>query len=155
MVILSKYTELFRSARYITVASPSDKTDREWIEKGRRPEDLWPPVSRDYALMKVLYMLRFWDKTSRVHAFKFEDPLVPLDFSGLKDSDWIYIAGHGNDWGLYAMGPDPDENTDRLVEILTKDGNLKKKRKDKPITILLLSCRAGLGLHKVLARKLF
>jgi hypothetical protein len=148
-------TEPFRSARYITVSSPSDITNKEWIDQGRRPEDLPGPVYRDYALMKVLYMLRFWDKTSRVHAFKWEDPLVPLDFSSLQDSDWIYIAGHGDPGGLYALGPDRDKNTDRLVEILTKDGNLKNKRKDKPITILLLSCRAGLGLHKVLARKLF
>ena len=49
----------------------------------------------DYALMKVLYMLRFWDKTTRVHAFKWEDPLSPVDFSGLEDNDMIFIVGHG------------------------------------------------------------
>ena len=43
---------------------------------------------------------------------------------------------------------------DRLVRILTGDGNLKKLRKGKKITILLLSCRAGLGFHKALAKRL-
>lgn len=143
------------SARFITVASPSDLTNQEWIKQGRRPEDLWGPVYSDYALMKVLYMLRFWDKTRQIQAFQWDDPLVPLDFSCLEDHDWIYIVGHGDPGGLYAMGPDRDLNMDRLVEILTRDGSLASKRADKPITILLLSCRAGLGLHKVLARRLF
>ena len=39
--------------------------------------------------------------------------------------------------------------------MLTKDGNLKTKRQGKEIIICLLSCRAGLGLHKTIARKLF
>jgi len=156
--------EIYSGTRFITVASPSAKTDQEWInEGGARPEDLPGPVHKDYALMKVLYMLRaVKDKTQQVvHVFKWEDPLkLHLDFSGLKDSDIIFIVAHGGDWGIYALGPEdenktPGRNTDRLVEILTKDGNLKKKRKDKPIIILLLSCRAGLGLHKVLAQKLY
>jgi hypothetical protein len=153
-----------RIARYILVASPSDLTNEEWKKKAERDgyEYVPPkPVYSDYALMKVLYMLRFGDKTVRVHAFKWEDPLDPLDFSGLEDTDMIFIVGHGDSGGLYALGPpdetkkEPGRNMNRLVKILTKDGNLKKKRKDKSIEILLLSCRAGLGLHKVLARKLY
>jgi hypothetical protein len=153
-----------RSARYIAVASPSDLTNEEWKKKAERDrvEYVPPkPVFRDYALMKVLYMLRFWDKNTRVHAFKWDDPLDPLDFSGLEDSDMIFIVGHGDAGGLYALGPpdeenkEPGRNMNRLVKILTRDGNLKKKRKDKPLEILLLSCRAGLGLHKVLAHKLY
>jgi len=42
----------------------------------------------------------------------------------------------------------------RLISFLTGDGNLKKRRQGKSITIVLLSCRAGLGLHKALAREL-
>jgi hypothetical protein len=140
---------------YIAVASPSALTDQEWVDRGRRRGDLPGPVYSDYALMKVLYMLRSEDKTIRVNAFKWEDPLVPLDFSGLRDTDILYIVGHGDPGGLYALGPETDANTKRLVKILTKDGNLKKKRKGKDIIIGLLSCRAGLGLHKVLARRLY
>lgn len=146
--------EVFNGTRFITVAAPSDLTNDEWVREGDRPEG---PVYSDYALLKVLYMLRaVRDKTKRVvRAFKYEVPLVPLDFSGLDDSDIISIVAHGDAGRVYNMGPDPEKNTDRLVQVLTKDGNLKKKRKDKRIIILLLSCQAGLGLHKALARKLF
>jgi hypothetical protein len=146
---------IYQGTRFITVAAPSDLTNKEWIDAGETPEG---PVHNDYALLKVLFMLRpVKAKTKRVvRAFKWEDPLkLYIDFSGLEDSDIIFIVAHGADWGLYALGPDEGMNTDRLVTILTKDGNLKKKRKDKPIIILLLSCRAGLGHHKVLARKLY
>jgi hypothetical protein len=145
--------EVFNGTRFITVAAPSDLTNDEWVREGERPEG---PVYSDYALLKVLYMLRaVRDKTKQVvRAFKYEQPLIPLDFSGLDDSDIISIVAHGDDGRVYTMGPDAEKNTDRLVEILTKDGNLKKKRKDKRIIILLLSCQAGLGLHKALARKL-
>jgi hypothetical protein len=145
------------------VASPSDLTNEEWKKKAKRDGLVYVPpnpVYNDYALMKVLYMLRFWDKTTRVHPFKWEDPLSPVDFSGLEDTDMIFIVGHGDPGGLYALGPpdetkmEPGRNMNRLVKILTGDGNLKKKRKDKTLEILLLSCRAGLGLHKVLAGKL-
>jgi hypothetical protein len=157
---------------YITVACPGEITNREWKEwykkQGRENEYEPPkPVYRDYALMKVLYFLKGPSWINRqVHAFKWEDPLKPLDFSGLKDSDEILIVGHGDHGWLYTMGPEGPEdeetgekatwgrNTNRLVEILTKNGSLKEKRKDKDIKILLLSCRSGLGLHKVLARKL-
>ena len=136
----------------ILVASPSALTDQEWVDAGRNRATLPGPVHKDYALMKVLYMLRSEDKTSRVHAFKAEDP---LDLSVLKDTDIIYIVAHGDAGGLYALGPGADRNQKRLVEILTKDGNLKAKRQGKEIVICLLSCRAGLGLHKTIARKLF
>ncbi len=147
----------YSGTRYIAVASPSDITNEEW--KKRQGADYVPPlpVYNDYALMKVLYMLRLTGKTTRVrvNAFKWENPLVPLDFSGLQDSDTIFIVGHGDDKGLYALGPDGKDNAPRLVKILTKDGNLKTKRKDKKIMIHLLSCRAGLGFHKGLARNLY
>lgn len=152
----------FRIARYILVASPSDLTNEEWKKKAEREgvEYVPPkPVYGDYALMKVLYLLR-GDKTVQVRAFKWDDPLNSIDFSGLEDTDMIYIVGHGDHGGLYALGPsdeknkEPGRNMNRLVKILTGDGNLKKKRKDKTLEILLLSCRAGLGLHKILARKL-
>jgi hypothetical protein len=77
-----------------------------------------------------------------------------LDFSGLRDSDIIFVVAHGNPAGLYALGPNKKLNMQRLVEILTKDGNLKTRRKNKPIIIVLLSCRSGLGLHKALAHEL-
>lgn len=105
--------------------------------------------------MKVLYMLRHNDRSIRVHSIKWETPLVPLDFSDLKDTDLLYIVGHGDQGGLYPLGPNAASNQDRLVEILTKDGSLKKKRKGQEVIIGLLSCRAGLGLHKALARKLY
>ncbi len=148
---------LSQATRYIAVACPSPTTDDEWKRADpRRPTP--PPVYSDYALMKVLYTLRIrgigkppWD----VHAFQYDKPRpTPLDFSGLQDSDVIFIAGHGNQSGLYTMGPNTSDGVDRLVEILTGDGNLKKLRKGKSITILLLSCRAGLGFHKTLARRL-
>jgi hypothetical protein len=113
-------------------------------------------VYSDYALMKVLYTLRLTGRSTdlRVHPFQYEKPLAPLDFSGLQDSDVIFIAGHGNETGLYTMGPKAGEGMDRLVDILTGDGNLKKRRTGKQIVIMLLSCRAGLGFHKGLARRL-
>jgi hypothetical protein len=106
--------------------------------------------------MKVLYSLRLRGTSTpvRVHPFQYEEPLPPLDFSGLQDSDVIFIAGHGNAQGLYTMGPDARKGVDRLVDILTGDGNLKKRRRGKQITIMLLSCRAGLGFHKGLERRL-
>jgi monoamine oxidase len=148
------WKDIYGGTRYIAVASPSDLTDQEWIDDGRLPEDLWLPAYADYALMKVLYMLQLRNTTRQVKAFKWEQPLVPLDFSGLKDSDIIFIVAHGNQAGLYALGPKKQVNMKRLIEILTKDGNLKTKRKNKPITIVLLSCRSGLGLHKALAHEL-
>jgi hypothetical protein len=146
---------LLSVSRYIAVAAPSDETTKEW--RKTRPHWDPPPTHKDYALMKVLSMLRMKTKTSRyrVRPFKWGTSLTPLDFSDLEASDVIFIVGHGDAGGLYALGPNAGQNTDRLVEILTKDGNLKAKRKDKDLTILLLSCRAGLGLHKVVANKLF
>ncbi len=148
-------TDITSGTRYIAVASFSKKTEQEWIDAGLEPR---PPIYQDYALLKVLYMLRMTTKTKKripVKVFKYEDPLVPLDFSSLQDSDIIFIVGHGDQHGLYALGPNGKTNVPRLIEVFTKDGNLKKKRKDKEIVILFLSCRAGLGLHKSFARKLF
>ena len=148
----AQQVDVSRATRFITVAGPSQFTNDEW--RGRRP--IPPPVYRDYALMKVLYTLRLKAPDTRfpVRAFQYEEPLTPLDFSGLKDSDVIFIAGHGNEQGLYTMGPKTSKGIDRLVDILTGDGNLRKHRTGKTITILLLSCRAGLGFHKGLARRL-
>jgi hypothetical protein len=113
-------------------------------------------VYNDYALMKVLYMLRLTSRNTRLHvnAFQYEEQFTPLDFSGLQDSDVIFIAGHGNERGLYTMGPAASRGADRLVALLTADGNLREHRRGKKITIMLLSCRAGLGFHKGLARRL-
>jgi hypothetical protein len=113
-------------------------------------------VYNDYALMKVLYTLRHRNLNTPVHvnAFQYEKRLTPLDFTFLRDSDVIFIAGHGNEKGLYTMGPDTRLGVDRLVDILTADGNLERHRRGKEIIIMLLSCRAGLGFHKGLARRL-
>ncbi|MGN6871022.1 MAG: metallophosphoesterase [Solirubrobacteraceae bacterium] len=149
--------DLTHATRYVAVATFSPTIDDEWKRADpRRPPP--PSVYNDYALMKVLYPLCLWGTTSTpidVHAFRYDQPkITPLDFSKLKDSDVIFIAGHGNELGLYAMGPKTSQGVDRLVEILTGDGNLKKLRNGKRITILLLSCRAGLGFHKALAKRL-
>ena len=144
-----------KATRYIAVACPSVLTNDEW-KRAEPDRPTPPPVYNDYALMKVLYTLRTSATTRAfgVNAFQYDKPLAPLDFSGLQDSDVIFIVGHGNE-GLYVMGPDVSRGTDRLVEILTADGNLRKLRTGKKIIILLLSCRAGLGFHKALARRLF
>jgi Putative peptidoglycan binding domain len=147
--------DVSRATRYIAVAGPSPTTNREWkIVAPRRAVP--PPVYNDYALMKVLYTLRLRTigDPITVHPFQYDSSVVPLDFSGLRDTDVIFIAGHGNEQGLYTMGPDTRRGVDRLVEILTGDGNLKRLRKNKSVTILLLSCRAGLGFHKSLAKRL-
>jgi pimeloyl-ACP methyl ester carboxylesterase len=147
--------DVSRATRFITVACPSQLTNDEWKEADPdRPLPL--PVYNDYALMKVLYGLRLTSRSTalRVHPFQYEKRLKPLDFSGLQDSDVIFIAGHGNARGLYTMGPRAGKGVDRLVDILTGDGNLKKHRTGKQIIIMLLSCRAGLGFHKGLARRL-
>ncbi len=144
-----------QATRFITVAGPSDFTDDEW--KKKKPDYVpRPPIHEDYALLKVLYRLRVRSLKERweVHPFKYDKNPVPIDLSGLQDTDVIFVVGHGNQNGLYAMGPSADVGTDRFIELLTKDGNLKTKRKDKDITIMLLSCRAGLGLFKGVARRL-
>jgi hypothetical protein len=148
--------DIWNATRYIAVAGPSDFTNEEW--KARNPDYvLRPGVHQDYALLKVLYRLRrttLEPPVLRVNHFQCDETIVPLDFSHLQDSDAIFIAGHGDSKGLYAMGPNADRGMDRLVTILTGDGNLKRLRAGKKIVILLMSCRAGLGLHKALARKL-
>jgi hypothetical protein len=142
--------EISRAPRYIAVASPSQDSNREW-------NHAWPPVSEDYALLKVLFMLRQQRNRSpaRVHAFRYDKTsLTPLDFSGLSDAHVIFIVGHGDSNGLYAMGPDKTKGMERLIQSLTGDGNLKKRRQGKSVTVVLLSCRAGLGLHAALAHEL-
>jgi hypothetical protein len=142
--------EISRAPRYIAVASPSEVSNGEM---GRT----YPPVYEDYALLKVLFMLRQQQSRSpaHVHAFQVEKTsLTPLDFSGLNDAHVIFIVGHGDSNGLYAMGRDQKIGMERLISFLTGDGNLKKRRQGKSITIVLLSCRAGLGLHETLAREL-
>jgi hypothetical protein len=157
-----KMPDIHSATRYIAVASTSDFIDTE------RREDT-PPVYQDYALMKVLTMLGLNAKNISgvptqiappripVHSFECtgQATVTPLDFSGLQDSDVIFIAGHGNPEGLYAMGSDlSKKGMERLIKILTQDGNLKLKRENKKTIIVLLSCRAGLGFHKSLARRL-
>jgi hypothetical protein len=142
--------EISRAPRYIAVASPSQDSNEEWNRT-------WPQVSEDYALLKVLFMLRQQKNRSPapINAFQYDKTsLTPLDFSGLNDAHVIFIVGHGDFNGLYAMGPNRTKGMERLIRILTGDGNLKKRRLGKSVTIVLLSCRAGLGLHGVLARDL-
>ena len=145
------HAKISDATRYLAVAGPSKLTTDEW--RGRiRPV----PVHQDYALLKVLHNLRrTGGRPIPVHHFQHDRASPqPLDFSGLRDSDVIFIAGHGNTEGLYAMGPDPRVGLDRLVRILTGDGNLRRRRQGKQITILLLSCRAGLGFYRMLAKRL-
>jgi hypothetical protein len=147
--------------RYIAVAATSDFIN---TERGENK----PRVYKDYALMKVLFMLGLNAKNENglpvdirpphtpIHSFEWTGASsIPLDFSGLNDKDVIFIAGHGNPEGLYAMGRKADVAMPRLIQILTGDGNLSLKRTGKKTTIVLLSCRAGLGFHKSLARKPF
>jgi len=108
-------------------------------------------------LLKVLFMLRQQKNRSpaHVHAFRYErTSLTPLDFSALDDAQVIFIVGHGDSNGLYAMGLNRKKGMERLIQILTGDGNLMRRRQGKSITIVLLSCRAGLGLHGALAHEL-
>jgi len=151
-------TDIAAMTRFILVGGPSDDTTNEWKTIGARPTYNPPPIHQDYALMKVLSMLRMKSKTERyaVHPFNWEKKPTPIDFSTLEDSDAIFIVGHGDDRRLYATGPRVEENTRRLVEdLLIKDGNLKKKRADKDIILVLLSCRSGVDLYKTVAHKLF
>jgi hypothetical protein len=161
--------DLHNAARYIAVAGPSDDANQAWANWYQQVNGVFTPrlpVHKDYALMKVLYMLglkadntagiptNILRKRVFVNLFTGAATAPPLDFSSLRDSDVIFIAGHGNAGGLYEMGPDANKGMDRLLDVLTKDGNLRNKRTGKKTTILLLSCRAGLGFHKSLARKL-
>jgi hypothetical protein len=144
--------DISKAPRYIAVAAPGPITDGEW--KDELPDDPPPPpVHKDYALMKVLHTLRKGNRAFGIHVnlFQHTNPVTPLNFSGLRDSDVIFIVGHGNDEGLYDMGPGAERGTERLVNILTGDGNLQRLRQGKEITIALLSCRAGFGFHKALA----
>lgn len=141
--------------RFILVAEFSEDVHKEYE---RDPDYVRrPPVFKDYALLKVLFELRLasGNKKYKVRQFQYDKTPVPIDLSGLQDDDIIFVVAHGSDKGIYAMGPSGTEGTRRFVEdLLTADGNLKKKREGKDITIMLLSCRAGLGLHKAVARKL-
>jgi hypothetical protein len=162
--------DLHNATRYIVVAGPSDDVNQAWTSWFQQNNGVFtprPPVHEDYALMKVLYMLGMKaDNTAGIPTDiqrtrvpvnlitgAAADP--PLDFSTLRDSDAIFIVGHGNASGLYDMGPDADTGMDRLLDVLTRDGNLQKQRSGKKTIIVLLSCRAGLGFHKSLARKLW
>lgn len=75
--------------RYIAVASPSPDSNQEWNRA-------WPAVTEDYALLKVLFVLRQQRHRSpaRVHPFQYDrTSLTPLDFSGLSDAHVIFIVG--------------------------------------------------------------
>jgi hypothetical protein len=150
-------TDIATLPRFITVAGPSDDTTKEWHLSGRLDYDP-PPVHKDYALLKVLSMLRMKSKTERyaVHPFKWEKKPTPIDFSTLEENDVIFVVGHGDDHRLYATGPNRKRNVERFVDhLLIADGNLKKKRAEKDIILVLLSCRSGFGLYKTVAERLF
>lgn len=151
---LEKYKAFIFAPRFILVAEFSEDIHKEYEKDPdyrRRP-----PIYKDYALLKVLFELRMAGKKRyKVRQFQWDKTPVRIDLSDLKDDDIIFVVAHGNHKGIYAMGPNGTEGTRRFVEdLLTADGNLKKKREGKDITIMLLSCRAGLGLHKAVARKL-
>jgi hypothetical protein len=148
-----------RATRFILVAQPTTSIENEWNRTFNR-------INRDYALLKVLYVLRRLNGITPVPAptgtkiniqmlaYDGNAPSGP-DFSTLADTDTIYVVGHGTPEGLYALGPDADTNVERFVTLFTMNGTLQAKRKNKRIDIQLLSCRAGLGLHKCIARELF
>ncbi|MEO6773092.1 MAG: hypothetical protein ABI467_08715 [Kofleriaceae bacterium] len=153
-------TDVSKSTRFIAVAQPSDTTNAEWKDFYARRGQAWTPppeTHKDYALLKVLHMLRKQSvgKKIHVHTFKYDASPTGLDFSDLAPTDAIFIVGHGNGEGLYTMGPNAKAGAERFIDLLTMDGTLAAKRKQKKIDMLLLSCRAGLGLHKGVARKLF
>jgi len=154
----SLLTDIATMPRFITVAGPSVDTTNEWVGSGRFNYNP-PPIHKDYALLKVLSMLRMKSKTDRyvVHPFNWvRNKPTPIDFSTLEDSDVIFIVGHGDDDRLYATGPNRRKNVERLVDdLLIADGNLKKKRAEKDIILVLLSCRSGNGLYKTVAERLF
>jgi hypothetical protein len=149
--------DVSKASRYIAVAAPNQITNDEWLFIDPR-RAFPPPVYQDYALLKVLFNLRKSSRAAgiRVHSFEANNKVTPtpLDFSGLHDSDVIFIVGHGGPDGLHVMGPVKDTAMNRLVHILTGDGNLKRLRTGKSVTIALLSCRSGFGFHKALARRL-
>jgi len=145
--------DVSKATRYITVATYSDDVRKEWRDRGINP----PPVEyNDYALLKVLYLLRKTTKRKYVvHPFAAQkDTVTSIDFSTLQKNDVIFVVGHGDHNGLYAMGPSADDNGKRLLKCLTNDGNLKRLRSGKQITIVLLSCRAGLGLYQGVSKRL-
>jgi len=152
---IQKNLAFILAPRFITVAAASKDTDDE--HRDANPDYVPKPlIYKDYALLKVLFELRMANKKRyKIQPFSWTKAKVPMDLSGLKDDDVIFVVAHGSHKGIYAMGPNGTEGTRRFVEdLLTADGNLKAKRKDKDIRIMLLSCRAGLGLHKAVARKL-
>jgi hypothetical protein len=148
---------------FIIAASCSKEILKEFKEKN------WPvdnsPIHQDYPLIKVLYHLRRHNNANTfINHIQWTGSQAPLNFTTLTEDDIIYIVGHGNNQGLYAMGPNHKEalrikNMDRLIDILTRDGSLKKKimsrPTSKPLQILLLSCRAGVGFHVVLVQRLY
>lgn len=146
---------------FIIAASCSPEIIREW--KKVNPRFTSPEIHKDYALMKVLYYLRRHNNDNTyINHIQWTGSQSPLNFNTLTNDDTIYIAGHGNDKGLYAMGPNLKrdgiiKNLDRLIDILTRDGSLKRKAKGKadPFRFVLLSCRAGIGFHVGLAQRLY
>lgn len=146
-------THIFFGTPFITVASPSQATNDEWVRRRGSRVVLPPPVHQDYAVMKVLYTLR--DEVAvPVQQIAWDNRPVPLDFSRLRDADIIYVVGHGDHGGLYALGPRPEDRLKRLVDSFVADGNLGRKRRGKQLVVSLLSCRAGLGFHQAFARAL-
>jgi hypothetical protein len=151
---LERYKAFITAPRFILVTDYSEFIHKEYERDPKYVRK--PPVYKDYALLKVLFELRMGPKKKRykVQNFQYSEPTVPIDFSALQDDEIIFVVAHGSHKGIYAMGPNGPKGTERFEKLLTADGNLKAKRKDKDIVILLLSCRAGLGLHKAVSRRL-
>jgi hypothetical protein len=148
---------------FIIAASCSEEVLKEF----RR--EFWPinapPIHQDYALLKVLHNLRRHNNSNTyINHIQWTGRQSPLNFNALTEDDIIYISGHGNEYGLYATGPNKKKDHRirsmvRLIDILTKDGSLKRKiqsrPREKPLKILLLSCRAGKGFYASLAQRLY
>jgi hypothetical protein len=145
----------------IAVCEASAQVNEEWAKyKKERGEDFtpFPPAHQDYALMKVLSQLRQYKRQKAwIQTFRHEAG-SSINFTSLQKDDTIYIVGHGNQYGLKALGvftsANKKENMDRFFKLLTADGSLKKKSKTMPIKIMLLSCRSGLGLDVLVVDRL-
>ncbi len=146
---------------FIIAASCSRRIIEEWkkVNSGFYAHE----IHHDYALMKVLYHLRRHNNANTyINHIQWTGNQPPLNFNNLTNDDIIYIVGHGNEQGLYAMGPNLTpktrvENLHRLLDLLTRDGSLKRKMKGKtnPFKIVILSCRSGLGFYISLAQRLY
>jgi len=142
---------------FIIAASCSPEIIKEWRRVWNRPF-VSPEIHHDYALMKVLYYLRSHNNANTyIDHIQWTGRQPPLNFNKLTTDDTIYLVGHGDPQGLFAMGPNRKDNMKRLLAILLGDGSLQRKMKAKadPYKIVILSCRSGLGFSFELGKLLY